>query len=108
MNVWIYDINHRVYEDDQGNKTTAPDYRKSWIKCEVIRETARSYVVRRYGEVKIPKNRESIVGDWVAFSEEELTDKIFKHDHAHKIAAKIQVLDAAKLRTVAELIGYEL
>lgn len=107
MFVWLKDENHRVYEDNAGNRTSAPNYAKMWIKHEVTRETSRSYIVQRYGETKIPKNRDLIVGDWVAFSEGEVADFVYKHEHGYKIAEQVRLASPETLRRIAKLIGYE-
>jgi hypothetical protein len=104
--IWLKDENRRVYQDDQGNKTSTPNERHYWVECEVVSETSRSYIVKYRGETKVPKNRELIVGDWVAFSEAEVESKVFKATNAHKIAEKVRSLDSETLKQVAYLIGY--
>jgi putative ribosome biogenesis GTPase RsgA len=104
--IWLKDENRRIYQDDKGNKTSTPNERHYWVECEVVSETSRSYIVKYRGETKVPKNRELIVGDWVAFSQEEVDAKVFKATHAYKIAEKVRSLDAMKLKQVAELIEY--
>lgn len=105
--IWVFDSNYRVYEDDAGNRTMSPNYRKQWRKCEVVGETSRSWIVRHYGELKVPKNRALITSGWVAFSEAEVDDMVFKHDHGYKIAEAVRSVNASTLRKVAELIGYK-
>lgn len=110
MYIWQFDYNYRVYEDDNGNKTSSPNYRKQWRKHKVVAETSRSWVLDN--DTKVPKNGRRkqdqhgfLMG--FAFSEEEVDALVFKHDHGMEIAEKVRALDAVTMKKVADLIGYE-
>lgn len=68
---------------------------------KIVGETSRSWILS-WGR-KIPKKgRED-----VCFSEEEVDDKVWVNDHRYKIMRKVESLrDPAKLKAIAELIGY--
>jgi hypothetical protein len=108
--IWQYDYNYRVYQDDDGLKSSTPNYRKQWRRHEVVEETSRSWVLDN--GVKVPKNGKNVVdkqGHYMgfAFSEDEVNDRVYRHDHAQKIAEEVRKADAETLRMIAELIGYQ-
>lgn len=110
MFIWVYDYNYRVYEDDDGNRTSSPNYRKSWRKHAVVDETSRSWVLN--DGTKIPKNGKASfdrLGNNVnyVFTQEEVDDRVYRHDNAHKIADAVSGVDAVTLKKIAELIGYQ-
>jgi hypothetical protein len=100
---WIFDINRRVYnKDEKGFSHGSPIYREHWIKLKIIDETTRSWITS--DGTKLSKMNPP---NGVVFSEEELNDIVFIHDHAYKISEKVRVLDDVKLlKEIATLAGY--
>lgn len=100
--IWIHDDNRRRYTDDQGNRTSYPDYRDQWVERKVTGETSQSWLIEYGG--KVPKRKDKQFG--VAFSQQEVDDLVWQHDHAYKISEKVHKADAETLKKVAEIIGY--
>jgi hypothetical protein len=119
--VWIFQPEHRVYQQDEnGRSFGAPIWREHWREHFVIGETSRSWLIgwRKYSApgmyvLKLPKSssdRISCAGGrsaTVAFSQAEIDEREWVHDHCHYIANQVKYLDYATLRKIAELIGYE-
>jgi len=109
MFIWVYEYNYRVYEDDNGNRTSSPNYRKSWRKHAVVDETSRSWVLD--DGTKIPKNGKASfdrLGSYVdhVFTQEEVDGRVYRHDNAHKIADAVGRVSPEVLKKVADIIGY--
>lgn len=107
--IWRFDDHRRVYpprEKGQIWSHGGPIYREHWVKIEIAGETSRSWIVGRgSGQYKVPKKGKH---DGYAFKEFEVNDDCYIHEHRHKIARQIEVInDAATLRLVADAIGYE-
>lgn len=113
--VWVFDENRRVYSTDaQGwNKLV---WRAHWVRRRIWGENSRSWLVGPDGSFK-PKRLASIpkrgpfksTGPWrlVAYSEAEIDQHEWVHDHADEIGQKVGGLtDFATLRMVANAIGY--
>lgn len=107
--VWVFDVNRRVYREltpeEKANgrfyATGGPIYREHWRKKKVIGQTRLSWLLE-HGD-KIRKDARD-----VAVSDEELDDRCYVHDHAHKIGGVVDALkDASVLRAIAAMIGYE-
>jgi hypothetical protein len=109
--VWVFDYNHRVY-------TKAPDgsvyggrviWREHWRPKTITGETSRSWIVQEHPwtpTIKIPKKDPPT--HIYAFSEDEVIQRAWVNDHAHKIAEIInRRIDYSTLRKVAEVIGYK-
>jgi hypothetical protein len=101
--VWYYDENYRVYQDDNGNKTSSPNAKFHWRELAVTNETSRSWVLAN--GVKIPKNKPLPYG--YAADIEEVNDRVWMSRNSYKISEKVHSVDVIKMRKIAELIGYE-
>ena len=55
--VWIFDSNHRIYKDADGNKTQSPWYRGHFIERYVIGETKQSWIIG-YSKGSVPDKRD--------------------------------------------------
>lgn len=100
--IWVFDTNHRVYEDDDGNRISSPNYRHYWQEKKVISETTRSWILSN--GFKIPKNpTKQSYG--VAFSKEEVERRVWIHNNQFKIAEQIRVIrDYDKLKRISDII----
>jgi hypothetical protein len=105
--IWFCDANNRVYEEGQSG----PVWRKHWRKLRVVGETRTSWLTDKYWHVgrtqnRVPKNLAH--SRYFSLTEAGIDDMAYIHDHAHKIAGAIHLInDAAILRQVADLIGYK-
>jgi hypothetical protein len=107
--VWVFDHNYRTYDDNRKLI-----YRDHWRPTEITGETRASWITR-YG--KVPKKADDrgrrLVSQGgysplrAALTAAEVEDDIWTSSHAHKIADQVRHCDAATLRKIAELIGYE-
>jgi hypothetical protein len=102
--VWVFDVNHRVYEDNNGNRTSSPVWLQHWRERKIESETSRSWVLNYFGK-KIPKKGYDCRD--VCFSMEEVLDRAWVHDNQYKIESAIRGLSHEKLREVAMVIGYK-
>jgi len=100
---WWYDYNYRVYKDDAGNHTSAPNKRLHWRELAVVGETSRSWVLAN--DVKIPKNKPLPHGYKASY--DDVLDWMWRNDHSYKISEAVRKVDVKTLRKIAELIGYE-
>jgi predicted DNA-binding transcriptional regulator AlpA len=100
--VWIFDENRRVYGKDRSE----PIWREHWRRREITGETSRSWIVEGYPELKIPKNSKTPQRH-LAWSEKELDQLCWLHEHRYRIVRDVESLPAAELIKVASLIGYE-
>ena len=106
--IWHFDENRRVYErDDTGRAFGGPIYAEYYKPYKIVGEEARSWIVESNTfKQKVAKNRiDRSPTEW--FSDAARLDNIWKHDHRHKIRNLIDQADAATLRKVAEIIGYQ-
>jgi len=94
------------------------DYRKNWSKVEITGETSRSWLIGRgHDTKKISKAdlKEGVVHSFLA-TEAEVDADCYLNAHGRRIAEAVQWLCshesrpalkvAAKLRQIAELVGY--
>ncbi len=103
--IWIFDINHRRYRyDENGRSYGGPIMRDHWVKCKVVGETSRSWIIDRWNQ-KIPKK--GFNPKTVAFDEEQIDQQAFVQENAHLISEAIRRLDYEKLKAVADLIDYK-
>src|SRR5947209_4689039 len=99
--IWEFDHNRRRYPKD-GGVTRSPIYREHWRPVEIIGETSRSWIV---GKRKVPKTGEH---RGFAFSEQEVDDDCWLHEHRPSISSALyRVEDVNVLRQVAEIIGWK-
>lgn len=101
--VWIFDINRRVYlKDGNGRSFGSPIWREHWKKIDVVGETRVSWLTscRR----KIPKKG----GHDICFSLREIEDRAWIHENAHRLAGAVsRCTDIGALREIAHLVGYQ-
>jgi len=104
--VWFFDVNHRVHEKDKGGRPSLV-YREQWRPRDVIGETSRSWLVgHKYDPTKLPKSGKWPAG-W-ARTTQQVEDDVWVCHHRYRIGNCVtSCYDAATLRKVAELIGYE-
>lgn len=95
--IWHFSTNYRTYVKGQSG----PVYREHWQPRTIIGETARSWIV---SQSKVPKKGPH--PGW-AFTEQEIDDDCWQHDHRWRIREKIDRCDIHALRKIAELIGYK-
>lgn len=100
--VWIFNSNRRIY----GSNRSAPIWREHWVRKEIIGETSRSWVLAGYPELKIPKKSKTPLRH-VAWSEKELDQLCWLHEHRYQIVRNVERLPSAELIKIAKLIGYE-
>lgn len=104
--IWYFNINRRVYPAREFGKPHAslgPIYREHWVATKIIGETTRSWLCE-YGR-KCAKKGDRL--GW-ALSEAEVDDDCFVSEERHRIAdAVLRTRDAATLREVARIIGYQ-
>ena len=101
--VWVIDYNHRVYRRDPvtGHTFGNPIYREHWVEHTIVGETRVSWISSRW-KAKIPKKG----GYDIAFSLEEVDQKVFIHEQAHLIGARVSSLkDYHLLKKIADLVG---
>lgn len=102
--VWLFDINRRVYVDDQGNRTSVPVWLHHWHECKIVGETSRSWILNYFNK-KVPKkdadNRQ------VCFCWEQVLGYAWVHNNRSKIELAIRGLSLEKLREVAAVIDYK-
>jgi len=104
--VWVFDENRRIYPvTAPGEISGSPIYREHWVKCEIIAETARSWLIDPREGVKVLKR--GVDPRRFLFSEKDVDDDVWANDHRYRIERLIHTLSPEKLRQVAELIGYE-
>jgi len=102
--VWIFDGNRRVYGKDRFE----PIWREHWRRREITGETSRSWIVGGYPELKIPKNPKTPqTHPLVAWSETELDQLCWLHEHRYRIIRSVESPPAAELIKIASLIGYK-
>ena len=100
--IWRFDENRRVYTHPTTLGGGRLIYREHWRPVEVVGETSRSWDTGWAG--KVPKKGPH--PGW-AFTEQEVEDNCWVHDHRCGISSTVnRCKDAATLRQVAAVIGY--
>jgi hypothetical protein len=115
--VWLYDENHRVYTDRGPSGTHGQlIWREHWQKYEIIAETRVSWSVgtihdngRIFEKVKLPKKNPREKEWYVAFSKEEIDERVWIYENAYDLGEFIgrKLKDYKLLREIATLVGYE-
>lgn len=101
--VWLFDQNHRIYVDANGQRTTSPVYARHWVQVAVVDETSKSWVLAN-GR-KISKKGPQLRG--VAFTEEQVEADCWAHENRHLIERQLQTASPEVLKQVAALLGYQ-
>ena len=112
--IWVFDQNRREYakpsiEERAAGALWGPRIWKGhWRPQEVVAETSRSWVLR--GGEKVPKRDANPLR--YAFSELEVDQMCWDHDHRRHIVAAIErgigaVVTRHALNDIAKIIGYE-
>lgn len=110
MFVWVFDYNYRVYEDDNGNRSSSVNYAKQWRKHKVVDETSRSWVLDN--GLKIPK-KPKVIRDFLGnainylMSQEEVDDQVWRHNNLRKLQEHLNRIDTELLRRIAVITGFE-
>lgn len=105
--IWYFDINRRVYQKGpDGRSWGSPIWAEHWTPCKIVGETSKSWITDHWDKKIAKKNHDRT--QW-ALSKEELDLQIWAHEHCHKIAQEVEILNQNPeiLRKVAELIGYK-
>ena len=119
--VWRFDENRRVYDYPRGFRVAGPKRRPQWVEWEIRGETARSWIAVRKGSkiedeaglraggAKIPKRATPEQARQLGFAltEQAVEDDVWQHEHRYRVVTALEQADAAMLRKVAELIGYD-
>lgn len=102
-NVWVFDINRRVYRRSENGKAIGgPIWKEHWVKRTIISETSRSWIIDC--GVKITKKN----AQNVCYSLEEIERRAFVHDNQYKISEAVKrVGDYDLLIQIAKLINYK-
>jgi hypothetical protein len=117
--VWLFDGNHRVYENDDGTKSSGAIYSKHFMPRVIEGETKQSWILQ-YGQ-KVPKkaNGEPEADtrkvttrpgfhSVVYLTQKAKDDNIWIHMNRHVIShAVIGLTDIDMLKKVAAIIGYK-
>lgn len=105
--VWLFDESTRIYtKPDKGRIWGVLVWREHWRPYLVVGETTRSWILKE--GPKVPKNPQGRTAYDVCYSQEEVEDRCWAHDHIYKISDSIRrIQDVATLRRVADIIGYE-
>lgn len=90
--VWMFDINRRVYENNKGS----PIFNGHFYKAQISGETARSFIVSRK---KYPKNNLS----WM-YTDEQKLDAIWADENRYKIREIICNVDIETLKKIAAIL----
>ena len=112
--VWVFDQNRREYaqpthKERAAGKVWGPLVWKShWRPQQVVGETSRSWILQ--GGEKVPKKNAN--PRRYAFSELEVDQMAWDHDHRRHIVAAIErgiggVVTRHALNDIAKIIGYE-
>ena len=97
--VWVFDQNHRVYEEG----ASGPVWIKHWVERRIVDETSRSWVLKNHLRV----NKENH-GSGVAFSWREVEDHRWVNDNQYKILRRLNTMhDYDTLKAIAKMIGYK-
>ncbi len=108
--VWYFDVNRRTYRRESGRAVGGPIWREHWGENAVTGETSRSWILSHGWHTnpsgRIPKKRVDFTR--LAYSQDEIEEIRWVEEHRHYIGRKVHSLtDAAILKQVAELVGYE-
>jgi hypothetical protein len=107
-----FDENRRVYERVNGRATGAPIYAEHFSAHVIVGETARSWLLNMgHGQiVKVSKKdlHEAVprfLGhQW--YTAQGKIDHLWVKSHVHKLRDLLDRADAAKLRAIADILGY--
>jgi hypothetical protein len=103
--IWIFNLNRRVYRKRNGRPYGPPIWIEHWEEAKVAGETSRSWVTNT--GVKVPKKLKQIHNSMFCFSLEEIEERAWIKENAHKIADAVQRVNSYEiLKTVAEIVGY--
>lgn len=103
--IWFFDENRRTYPAPVPGKpfvNAAPIYREHWRLVEIKGENRRSWLTDRGKCPKTGPHR-----GW-AFSEAEVEDSCWVHEHRYEIGRLVvSCRDPALLRQIAKLLDYD-
>lgn len=94
--VWKHDRNRRVYEYDNGDKSTSPIYRKSFREMYIIGETRVSWLISYWSESSeialknATKIKKAEAGRILFVGEEALDKHCWVHDNQYRISELVR------------------
>ena len=100
--VWIFDNNHRIYEDDKGNKLSgAPWYRGHFVERYILGETKQSWIIGYENDCvdyrfNLKVNKKTMIvnghalGTKLYLSEEEINQACWMQENSYKITQRLQ------------------
>jgi hypothetical protein len=107
--VWVFDINRRVYQDEEGNKTTAPWYRGHFVEKYVIGENKTSWILGSTPDCSIERGKKYAKADahrTIITSEEEIDQRCWVKGNAYKLSELvIRCNDYETLKAIESLLG---
>ncbi len=104
--IWVFDQNHRVYVDDNGNKTSGPNYRHYWTERKVVGETSHSWLIGwEHNPTKISKKNLRDGELNICLNMEEVEEKVWLDQNKYPIVRMLQrCKDPEIFRTVEKLL----
>ena len=118
--VWIFDGNHRIYKDVEGNETRSPWYRGHFVERYIVGETKQSWIVGLKGRepnhrsnIKVKKSTLSYPADYgldghLYLSEDEIDQKCWKNENHYALGERVRrCYDYQKLKEIEEILNRE-
>jgi hypothetical protein len=115
--VWIFDSNHRCYEDNRGNKLDRCWYRGYFVERYIVGETKQSWLVGHEGgkpddrwNIKVNKKTLTYPGSYgkdgrLYISEEEIDRACWLNDNQYRIREDVgRCRDYEKLKKIDEIL----
>lgn len=105
--IWMFDINHRVYEE----RHFAPVYEKHFLPHQIVGETPQSWLVEEFGrEIKVNKKtmRSAGRGGYMGhkwFTHQQMEDDIWCHGKRPAIMRRVESATASELRDIARFLA---
>lgn len=105
--VWIFDNNHRVYEDKNGNRSNYALYSGHFREFIITGETKQSWVI---GSLKVNKKTLEVKGHaldpHLFLSQEEVNENCWVHENKYDILKKIErSADYGLLKEIERLLN---
>lgn len=109
--LYLYDGNYRVYEDDNGNKTSSPNPRHYFRPVPIIDETRNSWIVNHYGDfVKVNKETMAVRTLGVAYhrrayTQQQMEEHIWMENNKYALVDMVKYCnDVTKLRMIKDIL----
>jgi hypothetical protein len=109
--VWRFDENYRVYaKNEQGRTMAGPIYSEYFRPMTIMAIEGRSYVVVNGHPADERWSCRTLVGfakaEMLYRNDGEKDDGVWVNGHRHELAELLRNASAAKLREVAEVLGF--